>query len=88
MYEKLLSVTQSLASREIGVAYTVGPGGNRVSLSLYDRVGTLREKLFDGVQERGIHKLSFDVSRLQSGIYFLVLDSGGKRFSRKITLIH
>jgi hypothetical protein len=63
------------------------PSPGVVHLAVYDVLGRRVAVPFSGPAEAGWHDVRFDASSLGSGIYFQVLDAGGKRQTRLITLL-
>lgn len=59
----------------------------KVVLKVHNLLGETVATLVDGEVEAGIHRVSFDASGLNSGIYFYTLTAGGKTQSRKMTLL-
>lgn len=58
-----------------------------VSLAAYDLLGRKVAVLVDGPVAAGSHSVSFDASRLPSGVYLLRLQSGNEVATRKVTLV-
>jgi hypothetical protein len=58
-----------------------------VNLKVYDTAGRLVTTLVDGWREAGEHQVTFDGSRLASGIYLYVLSSADQTLTGKITLL-
>ena len=63
------------------------PADSRVSLSVYDVSGSLVTTLVDGWREAGVHELTFDGSRLASGIYIYRLRADDISASGKMVLV-
>ncbi|MDP2301721.1 MAG: choice-of-anchor D domain-containing protein [Ignavibacteria bacterium] len=59
----------------------------RVSLRVYDILGTEVATLVDEEKEAGIYNADFDASKLSSGVYFYKLQSGKFVQTRKMILI-
>ncbi|MDP3831562.1 MAG: T9SS type A sorting domain-containing protein, partial [Ignavibacteriaceae bacterium] len=59
----------------------------RVSLRVYDILGTDVATLVDEEKEAGIYNADFDASKLSSGVYFYKLQSGKFVQTRKMILI-
>ena len=69
------------------IEFTV-PADGKVTLRVYSILGQEVETLFDGVAEAGkIQRAVFDGSRLASGMYFSLLEYGGKKLVRKMLLL-
>lgn len=62
-------------------------GGTPLRLAVYDVLGREVAVLVDGVMPAGEHLTRFDASRLPSGMYIAVLESGGQRRFRSMMLI-
>ncbi len=58
-----------------------------VRLLVYDLLGREVALLTDGLQKSGHHTVRFKASHLSSGLYFVVLDAGGKRFTKSVLLM-
>ena len=58
-----------------------------VELTVYDIAGREVARLVEGWRSAGIHQLTFDGSRLSSGIYFARLQADGFSRTRKLLLI-
>jgi len=63
------------------------PAASRVSLKVYDMVGRQVATLVNGQMEAGAHQVSFDASRLASGVYFYQLQAGSFVASKKLVLL-
>jgi hypothetical protein len=64
------------------------PAAQRASLKIYNSAGQEVATLFNGMANAGrMYELSFDGSHLASGVYFSILQSGGKRDMKKMTLL-
>ena len=60
----------------------------RTTLAVYDLLGRKVATLYDGVAQVGKeYKVTFDASRLVSGVYFCTLVSGTKTDSKKLMLL-
>ena len=76
---------------EARVAFTI-PVRGEVSLRVYDVAGRLVRVLWSGVMEAGRHTLTWDGTgdegwKVGAGVYFLRLEQGGKRATRKVILV-
>ncbi len=71
---------------ETVIGYALPAAGN-VEISVYNSVGEKITTLFDGIKEAGEHRISFNAANLPSGIYFAVLNSGGKTLRHKMVLM-
>jgi hypothetical protein len=63
------------------------PSSSRIRLSIANIAGQTVRTLIDGWREGGSYTVPFDASGLSSGIYFAIIESGGKRVTRTIALI-
>ena len=61
---------------------------SHVRLFLVDNTGQLVKNIMDSNLSKGDQKMNFDVRDLVAGNYFLILDSGQKRVTRKLVIIH
>jgi hypothetical protein len=68
------------------IGYRISEIG-RINIEVYNQLGQRITTLFDGVQAPGQHSVTFDAAGLPSGMYIVVLESGGMRDVRKITLL-
>lgn len=58
-----------------------------VKLSVFDLNGRIVGIPVNGIRQAGEHYVSFDASLLSSGIYYYMLDAGGRSLAGKMTLI-
>ncbi len=63
------------------------PSAGRVTLKVYDALGRQVATLVDGVEHAGGHAVTFDASRLSSGIYFYRIQAGSSSQTRKLMLV-
>ena len=63
------------------------PQNCRLEIKVYDLLGREVETLFDGWMEAGVHVLSFDASKLSSGIYFYTMRTPDYSAARKMLLV-
>ena len=69
------------------ILFTV-PVRDETTLKVYNILGQEVAVLFNGIAEAGeYHRITFDASRLASGIYFARVQSGGKTLLKKMTLM-
>jgi hypothetical protein len=74
------------------ISYDLPPGSTRVRLCILDVAGRLVRTLVDENQPGGSHSAVWDGNgdrnqRVSSGVYFYVLDAGGKRLTKKLVLL-
>ena len=69
------------------VRYTLGQAGE-ASLDVFDVTGRRVGGIEPGWQDAGEHETRLDLSRLSNGVYFLRLEAGSQRESRRVVLIH
>lgn len=63
------------------------PTQSQVRLSVFDMLGREVSVLVNGVKAAGNYELSFDASRLSSGMYIYRLEANGSVLTKKMTLI-
>ncbi len=63
------------------------PLSNQVSMKVYDAIGREVATLVNEVKEAGYYSVTFDASKLSSGIYFVKLQSGEKVQLKKMILL-
>ncbi len=68
------------------IQYTLMKSG-LVTLSVYDILGRRVTTLVNQVQTAGVHMISFDASRLSSGVYFYRIESGAFLSVKKMMLL-
>ncbi|MDO8550214.1 MAG: T9SS type A sorting domain-containing protein [Ignavibacteria bacterium] len=68
------------------ISYSV-PKSGYVSLKVYNALGQEVAALVNGIKEAGNHKIDFNASNLNSGIYFYKLEAGDFTQVKKMTLI-
>ena len=61
--------------------------GRETRIAVYDLLGREITILMDGIVPSGQHSVTFDAAGLPSGVYVVVLESGGMRDVRKVTLL-
>lgn len=59
--------------------------GNYTTLKIYDVLGRELATLVDGYKGTGYYQVSFDASKLQSGVYFYKLQTRGIRIIKPLT---
>jgi len=65
--------------------YTL-PHGEYVTLKVFDVLGKQEALLVDSYQQAGNHMVTFDASRLASGVYFYTLSAGSFAQTKKMVL--
>ncbi len=68
------------------IEYSV-PTNGFVTLKVYNVLGQEVESLFSGVQRAGNYNVTFDGSRLASGVYFYRLEAGNVTITKKLVLM-
>ncbi|OGU75797.1 MAG: hypothetical protein A2V93_06155 [Ignavibacteria bacterium RBG_16_34_14] len=68
------------------ISYSL-PKTSHVSLRVYNTLGQEVAALVNGIKEAGNHKIDFNASNLNSGIYFYKLETGNFNEVKKMTLI-
>lgn len=68
------------------IKYSI-PVTGHVSLKVFNTLGQEITTLFEGVQQSGNHEVSFDASRLSSGVYMYTLQSGSLSITKKFVLM-
>ncbi|MFT4604821.1 MAG: hypothetical protein ACI9W4_001560 [Rhodothermales bacterium] len=63
------------------------PAQSDVHLAVFDVLGRQVAQLASGAFPAGSHSVTFDASRLQSGLYIYRLDAGGQRIARTMSLV-
>ncbi len=63
------------------------PNSHNVHLAIYDLLGRQVETLLEEYKEAGIHTITFDASRLSSGLYFYRLQAGEKIETKRMLLL-
>lgn len=66
--------------------YFIMPETASVTLKLFDVLGRELKVLFNGIAERGNHKIEFNASGLHAGIYYYTLTANGYSTARKMIL--
>jgi len=70
---------------ETTINYSI-PNGEYVSVKIYNTLGEEIATLFSGYVEAGKHSVSFDASKLSSGMYIYKLSAGSKTQIKKMIL--
>jgi len=63
------------------------PQQQQVSLRVYDILGREVAQLVNEVRSAGMHTITFDASRLSSGVYLYRLEAGNTSFTRRMMLV-
>ncbi|MCX6639594.1 MAG: C10 family peptidase [bacterium] len=63
------------------------PAASQVTLKVYDTSGRLVTTLVNGYRQAGAHEVTFDGSRLASGVYLVRLEAGEFRAVQKMVLL-
>ncbi len=63
------------------------PAVSHVTLKVYDVLGRVVGTLVDGMQSAGYYNVTFDASKLSSGVYFYVLNTDRNSFFKKMLLL-
>jgi hypothetical protein len=63
------------------------PESMPVKLQVYDVTGRLLQVLLNEIKPAGKHEITFKAGDLPSGVYFVILEAGGKVFTKKISLL-
>ena len=63
------------------------PAAGHVSLKVYNMLGQQVAMLVDGIQDAGFKSVTFDATRLASGVYFYRLEALGKVLVNKLLLL-
>lgn len=68
------------------IAYQL-PALSHVTLKVYDVLGREVATLVDGKENAGDYNITFNASRLSSGVYFYQLNTGNENFVKKMLLL-
>jgi hypothetical protein len=68
------------------IDYSLAAKSN-VSLKVYDMLGREVANLVNATQEAGNHSVSFNASKLASGLYIYTIKSGNNTMSKKMMLL-
>ncbi|MDP3150834.1 MAG: T9SS type A sorting domain-containing protein [Ignavibacteria bacterium] len=63
------------------------PKEEKVTLKVYNNVGELVATLVNEVQPVGVHQVTFNASRLASGVYFYKIEAGSFNQTKKLILM-
>ena len=68
------------------ISYSI-PKSGYASLKVYNILGQEVEKLFEGLREAGIYKVSFNASRLTDGVYIYRLQANDRSITKKMIVL-
>ena len=68
------------------ISFSIPQAGN-VSLKIYNVLGQEVATLMDGVKSAQTYNVTFDASKLSSGVYFYTLKFGEQSISKKMLLV-
>jgi len=71
---------------ETRIRYSL-PVSGPVTLKVFNLLGMEVATLFSGDQVSGKHEVTFDATRLSSGVYFYTLEAGGVTMTKKMTFL-
>ncbi|MCX6639529.1 MAG: right-handed parallel beta-helix repeat-containing protein [bacterium] len=71
---------------ETVISYTL-PDAMQVRLTIFDISGRLISELSNGMQDVGLHKITWSGRRLTAGTYICRLEAGAQTYSRLLTLV-
>lgn len=74
------------ANPETRIKFSIGHHSH-VSLTIYNLLGQEVEKFFDGELEAGEHTISWNTTRVSSGVYYYRLQAVGSSQTRKLLVI-
>ena len=67
------------------ISFKIANNAN-VKLTVFNSNGETVVRLADGKMEKGLHRVNFDATKLNSGIYFYQLDVNGMKSTKKMVL--
>ncbi|MBC7774610.1 MAG: thiol protease/hemagglutinin PrtT [Phycisphaerae bacterium] len=68
------------------IAYTL-PAAQEVNIQIFNTVGNLvAQPVRQQAQEAGQHEYTFDAGNLTTGVYFLVMQTGGQKTTKRLVL--
>jgi subtilisin family serine protease len=68
------------------ISYSV-PIPSEIKIALYDIIGNEIVKLYEGMQQEGVHQIVLNASNLASGVYFVSMTAANFNKSIKISLL-
>jgi thermitase len=81
-----LDVSPNPAAKKANISLFI-PTAQHVSLKLYDATGRLAKTIIDESKSAGNYNMTINATNLNSGIYFVKLNTSDTHISKKITLI-
>jgi len=81
------AIPNNLSSPQSETRRLVGRGGDLVQLKVFDELGREVQTLVNEKQSAGTYEVSFDGSKLNSGVYFYRLSSGDFKSIKKMVMI-
>ena len=69
------------------INYSIADNVNKLQINVYDLQGRLVEKLYNGSQNKGEHKVIWNASSFASGLYFIQMIAGKHQFTNKVMLV-
>ena len=69
------------------INYSIADNINKLQINVYDLQGRLVEKLYNGSQNKGEHKVIWNASSFASGLYFIQMIAGKHQFTNKVILV-
>ncbi len=74
------------ARDDIQISFNLS-GSSSYELELYDLLGTRIETIREGLLVRGFHSVSFNISSIPTGAYYIVLSADGQKITEKLNVI-
>ena len=68
------------------ISYSI-PSSDLVEVSVYNINGILEQKIYDGIQQVGVHNIKWDATLYASGIYFIKIHYKNKVKTQKVILL-
>jgi hypothetical protein len=84
--DHIISISPNPFNPTTGIRFQI-PEAGQVNLKVYDTTGRLVAKLVEGWMESGVHDVTFDGSKLPSGIYLYRIQVGEWSAAGKMVLI-
>ena len=69
------------------ISYSIADNISNLQISVYDIQGRLVERLYNGSQNKGEHKIIWNASNLASGLYFVQMIADKHQFTNKVMLV-